>query len=177
MRGDFLETRYGYCKCNCGEKTKISEKSNTKKGWIKGEPRTFLAGHNFKPKYGKEHPMHGKCGKNHPTHGAHKTGEEHYNWNGGRFIKKRKYTSYVFIYKPEHLKSNSGGYIGEHILVAEKALGKYLPDGAVVHHMDFDGLNNDEDNLMIFESKAEHMKFHANLRKRGENGQWLKKLQ
>lgn len=118
--------------------------------------------------------MYGKFGKDHPTRGAHKAGKEHYNWNGGRFIKKRKHTSYVFIYKPEHSNSNSDGYIGEHVLIAEKMNSGLLPDGAEVHHIDFDGLNNNEDNLIIFESKAEHMKFHANLRKRGENGQWLK---
>lgn len=32
MRGDFNETRYGYCKCGCGEKTKIAVKTITKKG-------------------------------------------------------------------------------------------------------------------------------------------------
>ena len=57
MRGDFLETRHGYCECGCGEKTKISPKGSTKRGWVKGEPRRFLQGHHVKGKFGADNPM------------------------------------------------------------------------------------------------------------------------
>lgn len=32
MKGDFLETRPGYCKCGCGIKTTIAKRNDTKKG-------------------------------------------------------------------------------------------------------------------------------------------------
>lgn len=40
------ETPYGFCRCGCGQKTKISPETNNAKGWKKGEPRRFLSGHN-----------------------------------------------------------------------------------------------------------------------------------
>jgi len=39
------EIPYGYCHCGCGEKTRIAPKSHTKKGYVKGEPYRFVAGH------------------------------------------------------------------------------------------------------------------------------------
>jgi hypothetical protein len=39
---------YGYCHCNCGQKTQISKYTQRKKGWIKGEPRRFVNGHGCK---------------------------------------------------------------------------------------------------------------------------------
>lgn len=40
------EIPYGYCHCGCGQKTKIVEETNRAKGWIKGEPKRFINGHN-----------------------------------------------------------------------------------------------------------------------------------
>ena len=37
---------YGYCRCGCGEKTKVSAKTNNRLGWVRGEPRDYLSGHN-----------------------------------------------------------------------------------------------------------------------------------
>lgn len=37
---------YGLCRCGCGERTTISPKTRTAKGWVKGEPRFFVKGHN-----------------------------------------------------------------------------------------------------------------------------------
>lgn len=50
--------------------------------------------------------------------------------------------------------------VGEHVLVAERALGKPLPPGAIVHHVDHDGLNNAPTNLVICPSTAYHMLIH-----------------
>src|SRR5882672_3785136 len=60
----------------------------------------------------------------------------------------------------ERIKSTSG-YITilgqyEHILVAEKALGKPLPKGANVHHIDANRMNNDPRNLVVCPSKSYH---------------------
>lgn len=39
------EIPYGYCHCGCGQKTKLAPRNKTDKGWIKGEPMRFIAGH------------------------------------------------------------------------------------------------------------------------------------
>ena len=40
------EIPYGYCHCGCGQKTKIAPKTSRHHGWIKGEPKRFINGHN-----------------------------------------------------------------------------------------------------------------------------------
>lgn len=52
------------------------------------------------------------------------------------------------------------GGIHEHRLVAERALGRPLPKGSVVHHIDGNPANNDPSNLVILNSKAEHNALH-----------------
>ncbi len=37
---------YGYCQCGCGEMTKIAPETSRKDGYLKGEPRRYVAGHN-----------------------------------------------------------------------------------------------------------------------------------
>lgn len=37
---------YGYCACRCGQKTTISPASWAQRGWVRGEPRRFVNGHN-----------------------------------------------------------------------------------------------------------------------------------
>ena len=48
----------------------------------------------------------------------------------------------------------------EHISVAEKSLGKQLPSGAVVHHLDGNPGNNDSSNLLVCPSQAYHRLIH-----------------
>jgi hypothetical protein len=47
----------------------------------------------------------------------------------------------------------------EHILIAEKVLGRPLKKGEMVHHIDGDGLNNSHSNLLICDKKY-HMWIH-----------------
>lgn len=44
---------------------------------------------------------------------------------------------------------------------AEKIVGRVLYNNECVHHKDFNKLNNNVDNLMIFASKADHTSFHS----------------
>jgi hypothetical protein len=43
------EIPYGNCHCGCGGKTTISKYRDQSKGWIAGEPRLYLRGHNRTP--------------------------------------------------------------------------------------------------------------------------------
>lgn len=52
----------------------------------------------------------------------------------------------------------------EHVVVAERALGKPLPTGAVVHHIDGNGKNNDPSNLVICQDQAYHQLLHQRQR-------------
>lgn len=54
----------------------------------------------------------------------------------------------------------TGKRVGSHVSVAEKALGKRLPKGAVVHHLDEDRLNNAPSNLVICQSTSYHALLH-----------------
>lgn len=49
----------------------------------------------------------------------------------------------------------------EHRVVAERMLGRKLRKGEVVHHIDGNKRNNFPENLMVFESQAEHARYHA----------------
>lgn len=48
----------------------------------------------------------------------------------------------------------------EHRIIAEQALGKRLPEKAVVHHIDGDRSNNERSNLVICENTAYHRLIH-----------------
>jgi len=74
------------------------------------------------------------------------------------------------VYSPGHPKSNKEGYIGEHILVAEKSLGRYLPDGSEVHHWNRIRSDNRPENLLICPSAAYHQLIHKRMRAHDESG-------
>ena len=68
---------------------------------------------------------------------------------------------YKLVYRPSHPKAATGGNVYEHILVAEKALGKPLPKGAEVHHY---GKKTDNTKLVICQDRAYHMLLHQRMR-------------
>ena len=97
----------GDCACGCGGKPTVPTKNNKINKRIKGQPLRYIHGHNSGP------------------------GELNPSWKGGRHNLK---TGYVLVQNAKHPRANKDGYVLEHILIAEKALGKFLPEKTVVHH-------------------------------------------
>lgn len=67
---------------------------------------------------------------------------------------------YITLYKPTHPNSNSQGRIREHVYKASIALGKQIPKGVHIHHVDNNPKNNLNVNLVIC-SSAYHKLIHA----------------
>ena len=80
-----------------------------------------------------------------------------------KLLMRKLNKSYVMIYKPEHPRSVNH-YVYEHILVAEKALGAYIPLGMPVHHTDENKTNNASSNLVICQDAAYHKFLHRRMR-------------
>jgi hypothetical protein len=88
-------------------------------------------------------------------------GSHGHRWKGGRTTTGH---GYVRVHRPDHPRANPHGYVYEHILVVEQALGHYLPLTAEVHHVDEDGLNNSPTNLVACEDRGYHKLLHQRLR-------------
>lgn len=67
---------------------------------------------------------------------------------------------YFNSYLPLHPRATTNGMVYDHILVAEKKIGRYLKPDEVVHHIDEDRGNNIEENLLVFRTKSDHTAFH-----------------
>jgi hypothetical protein len=85
--------------------------------------------------------------------------------NDGQFMRIDRF-GYAWI----KCKNNKNGRIQEHIYVAERVLGKPLPAGSVVHHIDGNRSNNIPENLIICENQIYHMLLHRRERALHECG-------
>lgn len=83
-------------------------------------------------------------------------GKNNVNWHGGY----RKNGHYYSILCPNHPYAGKKGYVPEHRLVIEKYLGYYLSPFQIVHHINYDKHDNRLENLMVFNSTADHIRFH-----------------
>ena len=71
---------------------------------------------------------------------------------------------YRQVYAPNHPRTSKSRSFYEHVIIAERALGKFLPRSAEVHHVDGDKLNNDPSNLVICEDREYHALLHQRQR-------------
>lgn len=78
--------------------------------------------------------------------------------------RRNRSDGYIAIYIPNHPASSSDGYVMEHRLVMERKLGRFLNPEEEVHHINEVKNDNREENLKLFISKKEHMKFHMTQR-------------
>ena len=130
------------CECGCGQPTRIATRTNRTYGHTVGQPVKFVKGHNF-------------------------------NRVGERENGRKKYTNaqgYVMVYQPDHPNVNCQGYVREHTIVVERALGKVLRTTANVHHVDGDPANNDPRNLVVCDGMAYHKLLHMRARAKAATG-------
>lgn len=121
----------GFCQCGCGEKAPISKATDNKRGYRRGYPCKFILGH---------HVM---------------SGMSSYMWKGGRYVND---SGYAMVYYPNHPRANHNGYVREHIISAERVLGKELPMKSVIHHP-FG--RKDDKIFVICQSQKYHMFLHV----------------
>ena len=75
-------------------------------------------------------------------------------------FKRGRYTTprgYVMVLDPDHPHAKVTGYVLEHRLLMERALGRYLTREEVVHHINDVKDDNRLENLQLFPNNAAHI--------------------
>lgn len=143
----------GTCECGCGKKTPLAREHRPSRGMFKGTPLRFIPGHQGRTNIKRALMFI-------------KTGPDHHCWKGGRSSS----APYEFLKVPDHPRADSRGYVQEHILIAEKAVGRLLPRSIEVHHVDGNPKHNTNSNLVVCQDHSYHMLIHQRTRAYRESG-------
>lgn len=109
-----------------------------------------------------------QCGCGRPTRIARTTSSVSVAGQMAKFVRgHRPLKASIVGYRRER---SNGRNLGAHKLVVERAMGKPLPRGAVVHHIDEDKTNNAHSNLVVCQGHAYHMLLHRRARALRECG-------
>ncbi len=76
-------------------------------------------------------------------------------------VKKRR-DGYIMVFRRDHPNAGPQGYIMQHRLVAEEALGRYLTGIEEVHHLNLSRSDNRLSNLLVMADHGMHRRFHVN---------------
>src|SRR3990167_4903977 len=90
----------------------------------------------FRLKHGRGQTCSHRC--RWKLHSQRQSGEGNAHWGGGIAY----HQGYRMIHKPNHPYAKGNGYVFEHRLIVEKALGRYLWPKEVVHHINENKLDN-----------------------------------
>lgn len=87
-------------------------------------------------------------------------GKDNINWKGGEKLSK----GCVYSLRPNHPFATKSGYVRRSRLIMEEKIHRYLNPKEVVHHINEDILDDHSENLMLFSSQSEHLKYHQTYR-------------
>lgn len=88
------------------------------------------------------------------------------NHNGNRHIKSRPGGGHhILVLSHGHPRATKGGQVYEHILVAEKMLGRQITKTEIVHHINCIKSDNSPENLFVCSGSSEHFSIHGSLNK------------
>lgn len=122
------------CECGCGEPSPVAKRAEGT--YRSGESKRFI-------------------------HGHHARGPNHPQWRGGRHEDTQ---GYIRLLRPGHARANVNGYVLEHVLLAQRALGRPIPKGSEVHHANGNPGDNQPGNLVLCEDRAYHKLLHRRFR-------------
>lgn len=122
------------CECGCGLYTYVLDRTSTRDRHRKGDAARFLYGH---------------------------ASQVRKTFNPQTARGKKKYRE---VYAPSHPRAGKDKRVVEHRLIAERVLGRELPEKAQVHHIDENRRNNQHNNLVICENQTYHYYLHISMR-------------
>lgn len=94
------------------------------------------------------------------TSGRRHPGPANSHWKGGRHLSR----GYVLLWDPSHPSATAHGYVLEHVAKVERALGKRLPAGAEIHHVNERRDDNNNGNLVVCGDNGYHRYLHSRTR-------------